>query len=44
MLAISVETKNSNGYICEMRAFTLDGIKFTNDGNPVLLNRRIQEK
>ncbi|MBN8675372.1 MAG: hypothetical protein J0L56_14675 [Chitinophagales bacterium] len=37
----SAETENSDGYICEMRAFTLDGVRFIDDGNPVLLKRNI---
>lgn len=44
MMIHSAETENSDGYICEMIAFTLDGVKFIDDGNPVLVKRRIQEK
>ena len=44
MVTFAAETENSTGYICEMIAFTLNGIKFTDQGNPVLLKRPIQEK
>lgn len=44
MVTFAVETENSVGYICEMRAFILDGIKFTDQGNPVLLKHSVREK